>query len=250
MDVDKYKKIKSSMGSYWLKKYDNRRFNIMKKSLTLIVALLLCLIVPMLAAAADPSAASDATITFTADTSPTDPVDPTDPDQSSTDTGTGMNGPLSIDYVPFLDFGSQVITGDVETYNVIDTKTHIQVTDKRGTGGGWRVTGALSNFVANDASLKSIPGAVISFENYTAVTTTGNLSDAPTGGNFSLTAGGSSAVVATAATDDGMGTWVERWFATNLLGTSNDHVKLTVNTANVYTKTYKATLTWTLLATP
>lgn len=222
----------------------------MKKKLTVIFAMLLCFLVPMSIEAADKTANSEATVTFTADTEPTTPVDPEDPDQPIVDPGTGMEGPLSIDYVPYLDFDSHVITGEIETYQVKDTRTHIQVTDKRGTGSGWKVSAALSDFVATTDATKKLHGAVVNFGNVSAVTTTGNLSPAPAISNFSLTAGGASSVVADATADKGMGIWVERWFASDLSATSNDHVKLTVNTADAYAKTYKATLTWTLSTAP
>lgn len=222
----------------------------MKKSLTFVFMLTLCLIAAVSIKAADNTATSDATVIFTADTDPTSPVNPENPNETSTDIGTGMAGPLSIDYVPTLNFGTQVITGEVETYNVLDTRTHLQVTDKRGTGEGWKVTASLSNFTATDAPTKMLPGAVISFSNKSVATTTGNISPAPTVSNFSLTAGGSSAVVANAAVDAGMGIWVEKWFSSNLAGESNENVKLTVNTADAYAKTYTATITWTISAAP
>lgn len=201
--------------------------------------------------AEEESTSTGATITFTGDnTDPTNPVDPTDPDEPGTEPGTGMEGPLSLDYVPQMAFGSQKITGNVETYDLTDLKPYIQVTDKRGTGAGWKVSVSLTSFENTDAS-KSFDG-VITFKNAATATTTGNSSVSPTASDPVTVTSGSSEqkLVGTTANNQGMGTWVTRWFPTGSQATTNDSVQLTVNTANVSTDSYKANLNWIISNAP
>lgn len=199
---------------------------------------------------AEGSADSEATVSFEANTEPTAPVDPEDPNLPGTGPGTEMEGPLSLDYVPTLDFGVHSITGNIETYEATDTRAYIQITDTRGTAEGWAVSAQLSEFTSTTNVSNTLPGAVINFNNASLITTQNNASAAPTTGNFALTAGGSTAPVVTAGADTGMGTWVNRWFAADLGGASNNNLTLTVNTANALAQSYEATITWTLTAAP
>lgn len=201
--------------------------------------------------AEEESTSTGATITFTGDnTDPTGPVDPTDPDKPGTGPGTEMEGPLSLDYVPEMGFGTQEITGDVETYDLVGLQPYIQVTDKRGTGAGWKVSVSLTAFNNNDSS-KSFDG-VIKFKNAETLTTTGNNSVSPTASNpVTITSGqGEQKLVGTTASNQGMGTWITRWFPTESEATSNDSVQLTVNTVNVSTDSYKANLNWIISNAP
>ena len=200
---------------------------------------------------ADETTSTGAAITFTGDnTDPTSPVDPTNPDNPGTNPGTGMGGPLSLDYVPSMAFGTQTISGNVETYNLIDLKPYIQVTDKRGTGTGWKVSVSLSAFENDDAS-NSFDG-VITFKNAQTATTTGNTSPSPSAANpVVITSGaGEQILVTTTAAKQGMGTWVTRWFASDTNQTTNDSVLLTLNTANVSADSYTADLNWIISNAP
>ena len=81
---------------------------------------------------------------------PTEPLDPTDED-NPTDEPTHNKGPLSLDYVSSIDFGTQKINMyKKEIYESTSLKPFIQITDNRGTGAGWKVTAAASSF--NDGS--------------------------------------------------------------------------------------------------
>ena len=90
---------------------------------------------PILAATVS-TVTSNATVTFTPGTEPTGPVDPDDPSKplDPPGQGTGESGPLSIDYVPNITFGSQAISGSQKVYNASELKPFVQVTDIRGTG--------------------------------------------------------------------------------------------------------------------
>ena len=73
---------------------------------------------------------------------PTDPVDPIDPP------GPGTGGALSIDYGSKFKFGTQKISTADQTYYAAPDEmkdgskkpTYVQVTDKRGTLAGWKLT--------------------------------------------------------------------------------------------------------------
>ncbi|MDF9825465.1 hypothetical protein M2475_001930 [Breznakia sp. PF5-3] len=201
--------------------------------------------------AEDESTSTDATIAFTGgDTSPTSPVDPDNPDTPGTNPGTNMEGPLSLDYVPALAFGTHEITGNVATYDLTDLKPYIQVTDKRGTGKGWKVSVSMTTFTNGDSS-SSFSG-VLSFKNPEVKTTTGNTSTPPTASVATVTSGaGEQKLVGTNADNQGMGTWITRWYPTaSATNNLNDAIQLTVNTGNATTDSYTATVNWIISNAP
>lgn len=186
-------------------------------------------------------------VSFITDETTTPPVDPEDPDNPGTETGTGAAGPLSIDHVPSLDFGEQVLSGNIETYKSTNTKPFVQVTDKRGTGAGYTLKAELSEFVKSDDATKVLP-AKIDFTSTDLATTSTNTSSAPTAPtSFTLDSTGNAVTVLSAGTDQGMGTWIERWLSSN---TENEKVELTVNTVNAYKASYEGKITWALEITP
>lgn len=202
-------------------------------------------------ASADESVSTNATITFTGDnTDPTSPVDPTDPDSPGDGTGTGMSGPLSLDYVPTMDFGTHSISGQVETYESTNLTPYIQTTDKRGSGAGWKVTVSLTSFT-NDSSSSSFDGTMTLTNPGVLTTTTNSNTDAPTASS-SVTVSpalGDQLLVGTTADNQGMSTWVTNWLPTTT-GTTNNSATLTVNTSGVITDAYTATLNWTIHDAP
>lgn len=201
--------------------------------------------IPMLAATAD----SDVSIQFTENLSPTSPVDPENPDLPGTGPGTGMLGPLSLDYVPDLDFGSHALTGREETFKTLNVTPYIQVTDTRGTGEGWEVKASMSELTDVDSGTKNLP-AVIAFQNGSTATTSTNNSQSPQYYNFELSTGGDAVTVSQAAANQGMGTWVTRWLAGDTQSSENEYVTMTVDTANAYATDYSSTITWEIQTTP
>lgn len=98
---------------------------------------------------------STATITFEANDKPVI-VDPENPDQEYTpDPDKGENestpntGPLTLDYAPNFNFGAHEILGKTIVFESTDQKPFLQVTDRRGTLGEWKVTAKLGAFKSN-----------------------------------------------------------------------------------------------------
>lgn len=209
---------------------------------------------------AESSGNSDAIVNFTEGTTPPDVVDPTDPDkpidkedpENPTNPPTENTGPLSMDYVSSVDFGTNQISSKRAVYESTSKKPFIQVSDARGTGSGWDVTASVSNFV-NDSGESSLPGAALSFENGEIKTTSDNVSqdNPPTGSqNIVLATDGTPANVMTANNDQGLGTWIERWFPTKQESSTNNNVTLAVPAGSASTGTHTAEVTWTLTSAP
>ena len=97
---------------------------------------------------AEGQATSKGDITFTVvpldPTDPSKPVEPADPENP----GTGQTGPLTLDVVPELPFGTHEIESGTKTYQIDASKNdtpYLQVSDRRGVGAvgqaqGWNVT--------------------------------------------------------------------------------------------------------------
>ncbi|PEH49553.1 WxL domain-containing protein [Enterococcus faecium] len=171
---------------------------------------------------------------------PNTPVDPDDPDNH----GTGDNGPLSIDYVSNITFGTKEISSSNQVYNAQNAEPHVQITDKRGVEGGWTLTAAASKFTASDDS--ELKGAVLSFKNGEARTTSDNTSAAPS--TSDLTFDNTQAKnVMTAASLSGQGTWLDVFAGEK---GNNENVQLAVPSGSAQAKEYTATITWTLTAGP
>ncbi|GKQ43305.1 hypothetical protein RD055328_12280 [Companilactobacillus sp. RD055328] len=186
---------------------------------------------------------------LTEDVKPTDPVDPTDP-------GTGNDGPLSLDTVPSYDFGSKALEGGDTIFNTpkvlladgtyADKDGHVQVTDKRGTGAGWKLTvkyvaGADGSATTTNEAWTStdglhIKGALLELPAATWLNTNDEAVGAP---DLTKAASITDADVdyASASKDLGMGTWIGTVTSAN--------VKLTVPQGNKVGD-YKANLQWTL----
>ncbi|MGX7058436.1 WxL domain-containing protein [Vagococcus humatus] len=120
-----------------------------------IMILMFGLVIPtslVLGETNEKKATSYGSIYFEVDDSPTDPLDPTDPSQPVEPEKPGQKGPLSLDFVSSLDFGTQEISKEDRVYyattqqikqqntGVVKQVPHyVQVTDKRGQDDGWIV---------------------------------------------------------------------------------------------------------------
>ncbi|EOH87533.1 WxL domain-containing protein [Enterococcus villorum] len=196
---------------------------------------------------------SNAKITFEGnDNQPTGPVNPDDPDSPSENTdpndpnnhGTGDQGPLSIDYVSNISFGTQEISQSKAVYTAKNEKTYVQVTDKRGVAGGWTLTASASKFMADDNS--ELKGAVLSFAKGDTRTTVDNVSEKPDSYGFTFDNNEALPVMA-AKSQHGQGTWLDVFEGEE---GNNTNIQLSVPAGSAQAKEYSATITWTLTAGP
>mgnify|MGYP002764131227 CR=1 FL=1 len=154
-----------------------------------------------------------------------DEVDPDDPNNH----GTGDQGPLSIDYVSNISFGTQEISQNKKAYVAANAKPFVQITDKRG--------------VADSTELK---GAILSFANGDTRTTSDNISGKPDAFDFTFNNHEAQPVM-TAKSLNGQGTWLDVFEGEE---GNNTNVQLTVPAGSAQAKEYTATITWTLTAGP
>lgn len=238
----------------------NKGENKMNKKIVTITAGLGLLISFGITPAAYAASVSDATsknhIAFEADESTTTPIDPTDPDNPNppnpvdpTDPenpGTGNSGPLSIDYVSNIEFGTQTISSNTMTYYAQNENPFVQVTDNRGTGAGWTLTAKASEFKSTDGN-KVLKGAELSFKNGQAKTQSANISEAPDTKDVTFN-NADAQIMMNAKKDTGRGTWVDVFSGT---AEKNENVTLKVlpGTADADVD-YTATINWELTDAP
>ncbi|EPI03110.1 hypothetical protein D920_00318 [Enterococcus faecalis 13-SD-W-01] len=205
---------------------------------------------------ASDSTTSTAKITFNGDnTDPVTPLNPDDPDtpvdpntpidpDDPNNGGTGDKGPLSIDYVSNITFGTKDISTTGQIFHAVNATPHVQITDKRGEEGGWVLTAAASKFTASDNS--ELKGAVLSFKNGVATTTSDNVSSKPTTNDVTFDNTDAKTMM-TADSLAGQGTWLDTFKGTE---GDNANVQLSVPSGSAQAKEYTATITWTLTAGP
>lgn len=196
------------------------------------------------------SKTSNATITFNEPNDsveildPTDPTKPLKPQPNEGDTGgkTGDKGPLTLDYVTNLDFGTHDVSIAAQTYKSTNQNPQpfTQVTDRRSTSDGWKLTLKAAKF--QNQNVDTLPGASLTFKDGTAASNLTNLTGPTVNNPINITTGGEAANVAVASAGQGRGTWVTRW--------SNENVELTVPQAAATQGTHTSVLTWTLTAGP
>lgn len=160
------------------------------------------------------------------------------------------NSLLSLDYVTNLDFATHEVNQEGGTYNTVTEKPFVQVSDRRQTGEGWNLTAQLGNFSSGGNT--TLAGSTIDFKN-ARTQTPGPGTNAPTTSQVTLTAGGESAQIASAAaktgslsTAQGLGTWLIDWIKDG----ENDNVTLTVPANEASAGQHSATITWTLTSGP
>jgi hypothetical protein len=190
---------------------------------------------PVLASAASATTVggdytSSANLTLQAGTGPVNPVDPTDPTipVNPVDPGTpGTPGNLTVDYGSTLNFGTQSISTNTQTYyahpdmvtNTDGTNTravpaYAQVTDQSGDLAGWTltVTQASDLHLASGTSTDpgyALTGAQIGFSGGTVTAGNGNTAAAPSTvvASGTLTPGVATELVSAGA-GQGAGTWL------------------------------------------
>lgn len=185
----------------------------------------------------------------------TEPEDQNDPDGT-----TGMKGNLTIDQVIVFNFNETKITGDAQHVKLASTtRQNVQVTDKRGTGTGWKlqvVQSSLTNGKEND-ELKILKGAYINFPVGTVVRGKGVQAEATAPIASSISTKniiGTAQPLVTAASDNdaGMGTWKTYYNVKTEADpevAKTEDITLYVPSGN-YADEYSGTVTWQLLDSP
>jgi len=239
----------------------------MKKTmggLLMTSTLLLGSLVPLVANAAEnQSGTTNATATFTANTTtPVTPVDPTDPTTSITpgdgDNGAAAGTGLSLIYAPStLDFGSHEIdvtsankyaasfTGSKTVLMGTTGKVGLQVSDARGTNAGWTLTVNATD--GTSGNLSTLKGATVTLPAGTALSTgneAGTTADngATVQGVSALSVGGATETIMSAADTKGAG------ITSDLMDSAA--ITLNVAAATASAKTYTGQLNWSLASAP
>lgn len=231
---------------------------------------------------------TDGEIQFTAPTDedgelevipPLDPEDEETPDVEFDPEIPGTTGPLSIVKAATMNFGSQVISNQDQTYNMVaemaklanpevDGPTHVpyvsyaQVQDLRGTNAGWDLQVSLSNFESNTQN-NILTGAEITFVDGTIRYEGSNQDNAPSGhaNGLKLIPNGAARSVMTAADGKGAGASSVVWGNQADLNAQfededtdvveNNAIRLFIpGTTAKDATTYESTLTWELTTTP
>ncbi|MHC5251314.1 WxL domain-containing protein [Listeria kieliensis] len=202
-------------------------------------------------------------ITFEKNTSTTEPKDPdtgkpivpVDPDPVNP-----TNGPLSIDYISNIHFGTQKISGSTETYYaeldqvkdkdtgaVMDRPNMVQITDDRGSNVGWKLTVKQEGQFKNGTS--ELDAAELKFENPTLKSANKNATNTPEAKAMTLAPGGAASDVMIANANQGMGTWYDQFGSDIDSAKQSISLRVPGDTAKVEGK-YETTLTWTLTDSP
>ena len=220
------------------------------------------------------TATTDSTVGFQS-ASPIDPVvpplDPQAPDPTNpVAPPQGGSGPLSIDYVSNLNFGINNITNTNATYyakaEVLsagpnagkNSPDYIQVTDNTGSFKGWALTVKQNDEFRLSGSAPSstavgdiLTGAQLMLSKGQVNGIAGVPTSVNPTGTATINLSSSAQNVMTAATNQGMGTWIYA------MGTGADYngttspVSLSVpGTTMKKAGVYSTTLTWTLQQTP
>ncbi|CAD5896717.1 Cell surface protein with WxL domain [Carnobacterium maltaromaticum] len=148
-------------------------------------------------------------------TDPTKPVEPINPGGETPDPGTA--GPLSIDFVSSVSFGKNKITNKDVTYFADPQKlvdgtekpNYVQVTDTRGTNGGWILTVKQEGQLKNETTTnKELTGAVLSFKDGKAVSAAMGVT-APSVNDVVLNPAGASSTIMSAEKGAGALSWLD-----------------------------------------
>lgn len=213
----------------------------------LLFATILLFVTPAVASAEDAgteeapssSATSTGSITITSQDAVTPPLEPSVPDGA-----TGNEGTLTIDNVSPLLFASHTLSGGDVTYTTTTTNPNVQVTDIRGTGAGWTLQVSATPFKDKKDNSKVLKGAIVTLPVGTLITSSDNVSTAPTARAVQLSTDSDRTDpqnLMVAAANAGMGKWVDKFDASQ--------VTIQVPAGNL-TGDYESTLYWSLLDAP
>lgn len=203
----------------------------------------------------------------------------TDPDVEIEPEVPGTTGPLSLVKAATMSFGSQVISNQDQTYNMVAEMANLadgsgqvpyvsfaQVQDVRGTNAGWDLQVSMSDFTSTTQN-NVLTGAEIEFVSSRIQYEGNNAENAPTAHADGLTIlpNGSARSIMTAEAAEGAGASSVVWgdqaalmaqfedeaFDAETDVVENDAIRLSIpgSTAKDAT-TYTSTLTWEMTSTP
>ena len=198
------------------------------------------------------SANSDATVEFTQPQDTPSIIDPENPGEDNDEQGgTGQTGPLTIDWVSNLNFGSHEFSVEKQTYEATNPAPFVQVSDRRGTSEGWNLTVQAAPFTTSGllGAETSLPGATLTFTGGEAVSRINPLLAPTVSDPIEVETNNEATQVATATPGQGVGSWAIRWLKEEGL-TTDSKVELTVPEAAASTGEHTSTLTWTLTDAP
>jgi len=183
------------------------------------------------------------------------PVDPETPEKpfpgdpgDSGNGGTGSTGPLTLDYVPNLTFKQDSVTGQVINTTAENSRAFVQVSDRRYNGAGWKLYLTAGSLTGQADHHQVTHGDLALGQSTFKPKAAGTVSGAPTvtvGAKQDMTMNVAE-IVAHAAPDHGLGTWMMRINANSSLP-----ARLFVNAGEVtQQQLYTGILTWQLTDTP
>lgn len=243
-----------------------------------LAALGLSVLAPSVLAAPD-SLPGSGEITFKEGTDPNPPVDPEDPEEEVDPPGpvNPEGGPLTIDFVGDLKFGTQNITPNEGIYYAAEASTTlkgggsaikrgnwVQITDQRAVTAagelGWNVKAELTEQFTAPVSGSVLSGSTLTYSNPVVTTetdTSGTIGGITPVNNVTLEyveGGGGSETMVSAEPGHGFGTYSIQYGRAAGFGgltestkTSNKSIQLVVPANKPLAKeTYTAEITWTI----
>lgn len=198
---------------------------------------------------------------------PEKPVDPVDPTEPGGEPEPGTAGPLSIDYVSSFDFGKNKISNKDETYYAMaqhynghsDSPNYLQVTDNRGTNGGWTLTVAQNGQFMAEKKVQhnNLLGAQITLADPELKSNARSVLKPDAASTIHVDPAGAVSLVLTAKSGIGSGTWDEYWGKVEPFVSKSVLPKQSYNITKAVSLsvpgstpkdavTYKTSLTWTL----
>lgn len=216
--------------------------------------------------AAQGTSTSSGTVSFVAKgvTPPVDPENPTEPQNPPEVPGTGQEGNLTLDVVPYPYFGEYPVPTINTTYQSkivagsAGAQTFLQVSDARPNNTGWNVSVKADLFINSTDPANHINGAKI---NFSAGDVRGpSATNKPGSYAVSLNCIGDAAQneekLFIADAGNGIGTWVNCLYPTPWLSppldADNNLIQLFIpaNSGVTGNNTYTSNLTWTLSDAP
>ena len=172
--------------------------------------------------------------------------DPEDP----TNHGTNSSGLLKIDRVPNFSFGKVVRSGLYQEEYAINSNPYIQISDLRGSLGGWTLYAKISNFVSEpitkDQKRYLLSGASLTLKQGTIQEYNSEYAAPPE--SYSVSLNKEQQKIMAADKNAGQGIWAARWKSDQAVN-KNITLDILPNTAKAG-RDYTATITWKLADVP